>query len=443
MDRREGQPVEPVGGVEHRLADMIELQVGLHLVHIEVVLRLAHHLGVVAIIPGLDREAALFGVDDLLHLGDVGADLRDGRPPHRHFELQRIVGGLRHRVSEVPVRVGRVAEQLGLLGAQLQDLAHHRVVVGHAAIVAARGPHPERLFAQAPIRRVGEEGLDRRARVGDAVLAGGQLVRLGILDIARDLRLGQADQLIFVGENERLLFLVGELVLAELGVERGELLIDLGQRQLVRRRQLRALLGEIVPDDPDKPLLLRVQLRLVGRVVDRVDAFEKLGVLRDLVPEPRDHRRQPGIDRLEFRRVHRALPDIVIGRQAIERLAGLLHRDDRVGEGRRGGVAGDRIDLLELHRHSLLQRGLEVGNLHLVEGGLAAIGAGPGLQQRVGDRGRHRRPLGLGGRRDCTSHDQPRTACAEYQRLHHMPRNSLCATRVTFPGSVWAGVLPM
>jgi len=53
-----------------------------------------------------------------------------------------------------------------------------------------------------------------------------------------------------------MIFLVAQLILAERGVEPGELLVDVGQPGLVRGAERGALAREISVDDPNETLLL-------------------------------------------------------------------------------------------------------------------------------------------------------------------------------------------
>src|SRR5690606_18115539 len=86
--------------------------------------------------------------------------------------------------------------------------------------------------------------------------------------------------------------------------------------------------------------------------------------------------------------------------------AGLLQRQDRVLEGRRRTLAGDRPDLLQFLRHARLERRREMLVTQLVELGVTQRqGAvdqkrvvGPGLGGGVGVHGRGLGILGGGGR---------------------------------------------
>lgn len=118
------------------------------------------------------------------------------------------------------------AEQPGARRAQREDLGDDGPVVVRAGVLAAADPHAPRLFAQVAPRRVGQERLHRRARVADAPLFGLPL-GLGGGTRAGAHAVGQAGQVGLGVEDERLLLLVGELVLAEAREQRREPLVDL------------------------------------------------------------------------------------------------------------------------------------------------------------------------------------------------------------------------
>ena len=157
--------------VEHALPKLLELQIGFQFVGVEVVLRLADFLRVVAIVPGLDADPGALRVGEFLHVGDLFANPQHGRLPHGFHEFHGPFRRSCHRVLETPVRVCRVAQQASPLGAQLQDLADQRVVISRVAVVAAVDESAPDFLAQLTARGVGEEGFDRRARVGHDPLA--------------------------------------------------------------------------------------------------------------------------------------------------------------------------------------------------------------------------------------------------------------------------------
>ncbi len=107
------------------------------------------------------------------------------------------------------------------------------VVVVRVAVVAAADVRAPDLLAQVAARRVGEERLHRRARVGDrplALLAARLRGRRGAGRAATSGRPARSASLV---EHERVALLVGEHVLAEGRVERREPLVDLASMRFL------------------------------------------------------------------------------------------------------------------------------------------------------------------------------------------------------------------
>ena len=203
--------------------------------------------------------------------------------------------------------------------------------------------------------------------------------------------LGQAGQLIGLQIGDPARF-VGLQILAELGEEGRQPLVDRGHPDLGLGIQLGAGAHEVVPVDPGQPLLLARQLLGRGRFVDRLDAGEELRVLDDLVAEGGEFGVHLVLDLLIVGRGEVPRPDAGIDQvYPAQRLAGQFQGLDGVLEGGRRAIVGDRGDLAPVQRHGLFQRRLEIGDLDLVEPRIAAVGARPGRQHRVGE--------GLGGGR--------------------------------------------
>ncbi len=171
LDRRELEAEELAGHPEHALAQLLELQVGLHLVLVEVVLRLAHLLGVVAVVPGRDLDPGALLVGDRLHVGDLFVDARHRRRPDRLHQLHGPLGASAMAFSRRQWAWVGVAEQPGALGAQLQDLGDDRVVVVGVAVVAAAVVGAPDLLPQVAPVGVGQERLHAGAGVEDRPLA--------------------------------------------------------------------------------------------------------------------------------------------------------------------------------------------------------------------------------------------------------------------------------
>ena len=148
VDLDELHPEELTSHPEHRLANLVELQVVADLGLIDIVSRLAHLLRVIAIVPRFDPDSGAFAVGDRLYVGDFFACARNRRLPYLHHQGHGRIGRFGHIVVQDPVRVAGKAQELGTLSAQLQDLGDHRVVVVRARIVAAHDPHTPSLRAQ-------------------------------------------------------------------------------------------------------------------------------------------------------------------------------------------------------------------------------------------------------------------------------------------------------
>ncbi len=122
---------------EHCFAQFLELQVRLHLVHVEVEFRAADLFRVVAVVPRLDPHAGRCDVGDGLHVGDFFARPRDRGRPDAHQQSHGRIGMAGHAVLQPPMRMRGIAEQLGALPAQCEYFRNDSLVVVSAAVVAA------------------------------------------------------------------------------------------------------------------------------------------------------------------------------------------------------------------------------------------------------------------------------------------------------------------
>ncbi len=337
LDGREAEAEELARHPEHPLPQLVELQVGLHRVLVEVVLRLADLLGVVAIVPRGDPDPGALLVGDRLHVGDLLVDAGHRRRPDRLQERHGPGRGLRHRVLEPPVGVGLVAEQLRPLGAQGQDLGDDGVVVLRVAVVATVHEGTPGLLPQVAPARVGQEGLDARPRVEDCPLP---LLPAGLGGGGRRRAEGvrEPGQVLLALEEQDVVVLVGEDVLAELRAEAGEALVDLGDALLGLGREGRAGADEVGVVEPGETLLLGGEAGRLPRGVHGGDPLEELRVLGDPVAEGGELRRHLRLDGLELGGVHRRAPDAVDVDHLLEDAVGALERGDRVLEGGRGGA---------------------------------------------------------------------------------------------------------
>ena len=149
-------------------------------------------------------------------------------------------------------------------------------------------------------------------------------------------------------------------------LQRGFFLVQLAQRGLVGIGQLGAGAHEVAVVALDQEFVDSASSS-VALVVERLDAREQLRIEEDRILVRGELRRLVFLDllqrvvRVRLRQREEHLAD------ARQQRAGALHRDDRVVEGRRGGLVGDLLDLGELLLHAFLDRRLEIAVVDLVE----------------------------------------------------------------------------
>ena len=142
---------------EHRLAELIQLQILFDLVRIEVVFGSTHFFGIETVVPGLDHDICAFGIRNGLHISDFLCNTCNGRGPDCLQQSHGTFRGLRHAVLQTPLRVVVIAQQLDTLVTQLQDFLDELVIVELIAIVAPTVVIPPDPFSQDAIVRIGQE----------------------------------------------------------------------------------------------------------------------------------------------------------------------------------------------------------------------------------------------------------------------------------------------
>ena len=168
-----------------------------------------------------------------------------------------------HVAVELAMGEALVAENLGRLGAQLEDVGDNGVVVVGTPVVAAADEHLERLLAQLPAGRKRQEGIHEGAAIGDDPFAV-ELALSGGLGGGVSQVFWQAGQLVGLLEYQELTFFVGEHILAKLGVEIGQLLVDGAELLLGLGAQFGAVAHEVLVVVFDEANLLVVELRIVA-----------------------------------------------------------------------------------------------------------------------------------------------------------------------------------
>ncbi|MND84455.1 hypothetical protein D3C80_763460 [compost metagenome] len=168
------------------------------------------------------------------------------------------IGRLCHRVIKLVGGEIGVSEKFCLLLAQFERALDDLAIVGLAAILTARHPGLECLFAQIATFGEGQEGLDDGARQRDGefavltMLTGGTRHRIAQ-------KTGNAGQLLLRGKQKLPVLLVRQHILPEFGAETGKLFIDRRQPLLPVFRQFCAGTYETLPVPFENTLFLTRQ----------------------------------------------------------------------------------------------------------------------------------------------------------------------------------------
>ena len=183
---------------------------------------------------------------------------------------------------------------------------------------------------------------------------------------AGDEKVRQAVEIVLAEQHEPCFF-VGEDILPELGGERRQPLADRGQTRLGVRLRACAGAGEIKMIALEHARLFGGKAEPVLFGLERVDALEQRLVQISFVAMAGENGGDFALDRLQF----------IIGRgaseieedaaDAIEAAAAALERLDRIGEGGRRRVCGDRIDFAPRDFQRSVESGAEMAGLDTVE----------------------------------------------------------------------------
>jgi len=149
-------------------------------------------------------------------------------------------------------------------------------------------------------------------------------------------------------------------VLRELGAEPGQLTVDLAQARLLLIRKPRAGANEITMGFLEQAQLLGIEPQRFALLIQAVDPGKQLGIELDRIAVCRQPRRHLTLDLLAF--------VVGVGADQVEEHRGharqgsaaALHRNNRVVEARRIGIAGNGLDLGQMLFHTALHRRDEV-----------------------------------------------------------------------------------
>ncbi len=368
----EGHAVQFGHRVEDALLEhVVQFQVRLQLVLVEIVLGLAHLLGVVGPVPGLQRESRLLlglllPVDHGLQHGAflAGVGDRGRRQLGQHgVDRFRVLGGL---FGQAERGVAGIAHDRGALGAQFGHARDDGAVVERVAAAAAGDRGLVQALAQGAVVQLRQQRLAGGVEQGDAVFARHAFL-FGALGQHGDLFVAQAGQLGAVGDDHRRVVHFRQHVLAELGGQRRHFGVDCLDPCLLRVAQVGAGAHEIGVVALDQAHALLVQTQVGALFIQRLDAREQLGVQVDAVAVGGELGRVLGVQFVEGVVGVGAGQVAERDRGAGQQLAGAFHRQDGVVEGRRLAVIGDGLDLAGVFGHAAVEGRREIAVLDLVE----------------------------------------------------------------------------
>jgi len=191
---------QPLRAFEGRGDHGRQREVGLEHRVVQRVVGLAHLLGPVAPVPGLQRVLRAGIGHGLSQQAAFALQRRQGAGPHLVEQGPHPVGGASHGVAQLELGVVGVAHQRRLALTQRQDLQRHRPVVVRAGVAATADPGAPGLLAQVAPLREAEEGQDQRPAQGDhrrgQTAVGRRLARGGAHE------LGQAGHRRLVGQGQ-------------------------------------------------------------------------------------------------------------------------------------------------------------------------------------------------------------------------------------------------
>ena len=356
--RSEAQAEQALGAFERGGHHRRQREVGLELGVVERVARLAHLLGPVAPVPGLQRVGGAGRRHGRAQQGTLGIQRGQGALPHVVEQGPHPVGRAGHGVGQLDVGIAGAAHQHGLALAQRQDLLRHRPVVLRTGVGAAADPGAPDLLAQiAPAREAQERQHQRPPqrdhRLRQATLGGG-LAGGGTYE------LGQAVHRSIVRQRQGEGVLVVQQVLGEQRVQFSQLRLDGGELGPRIRRQLRALAGEVAVGAFHQAQLLGRQPQAMAGLVHMVDALEQPGILVDGAEVRGQRAGQRPLHRLQRGRRGRCGQVVEHRQHPAQQVAAAVEGRHGVGKVGFGCLRHQCGQLVAVHLHAALDGGAEV-----------------------------------------------------------------------------------
>ena len=145
-----GQSEQVVRNVEGGANHGVEVEIGADFVLVDIVIRLAQLLGIVAPVVRGDLEIAALGRDQFLQLAAIALRRGLGRRPDFFEQRTDVFGRLRHLVGELEMRVRGIAEHARAFVAQAKRFGGDRAIVARAFVLAARDPRGKCSLTQIP-----------------------------------------------------------------------------------------------------------------------------------------------------------------------------------------------------------------------------------------------------------------------------------------------------
>ena len=139
---------EPVSRVRHGRHHVGQGEVGFERRIVHRIACLAHLLGPVAPIPGLQLRSLSSSGHGLLQQGPLAGHGRHGTAPYIVQQAPHPLAGLGHGVGQLEVGIAGMAHQRGLPLAHGQDAAGNGSVVMGSGLLTASGPSPPGLLSQ-------------------------------------------------------------------------------------------------------------------------------------------------------------------------------------------------------------------------------------------------------------------------------------------------------
>ena len=360
---------------------MVQLQIGAHLVLVDVKLGLLGFLEVVAPVPAFGLELLAVLLDFGLDVFQLFLGLLQRRFPNLVEQGIHLVGRLGHACLQCQRGIVFVPHQAGLLQAGLQQFAHHGLVVGVIAVVAAVGVRLEDLFAQGTVVGILQERHHAGVLQSKHPLALQSLLA-GCLSGRCHQRGGQTGEIGFVVDDQLVGIRFLQHVLPEGELKQGDTAVQFAQFLLVGLTEVGSAAHKVLVGFFEQFRLLLVQPQAFAVVVHLLDAGKESGVERDIVAVSRKQGRQLLAQGLQLGRSVATVLSTENEGHAREQRAATVESGDGIVEVGHRTLAHDGVDFPLLFLHPLEEGLAVVGHRNLLKG-RHAVGSSVLGEERV------------------------------------------------------------